>query len=142
RGPRGRRDPRLAAPGPGHAAPARGRDLRLALPRGPGQSRHRASAGHLARVRRRQPASHPAAPAGRARAMEERPAMRDETRRKESSLDDAIASLRDDVPASDVAEEAAARVWERLAPARLGFAPSSDAIAGCADVVALLPAHR
>ena len=68
--------------------------------------------------------------------------MRDETRRKESSLDDAIASLRDDVPAPDVAEEAAAHVWERLAPARLGFAPSSEAIAGCADVVALLPAHR
>ena len=68
--------------------------------------------------------------------------MRDETRRKESSLDDAIASLRDDVPAADVAEEAAAHVWERLAPARLGFASSSEAIAGCADVVALLPAHR
>src|SRR5258707_4702285 len=142
RGPRGRGDPRLAAPGPGHAASAGGRDLRPPLPRRPGQSRHRASAGYLARVRGRQPAPHPAAPAGGARAMEERPAMRDETRRKESSLDDAIASLRDDVPASDVAGEAAARVWERLAPARLGFAPSSDAIAGCADVVALLPAHR
>jgi len=68
--------------------------------------------------------------------------MRDQTRRKESTLDDAIASLRDDVPAPDVAEEAAAHVWERLAPARLGFASSSEAIAGCADVVALLPAHR
>jgi len=74
--------------------------------------------------------------------MEERPAMRDQTRRKESTLDDAIASLRDDVPAPDMAEEAAAHVWERLAPARLGLAPSSEAIAGCADVVALLPAYR
>jgi DNA-binding FrmR family transcriptional regulator len=74
--------------------------------------------------------------------MEERPAMRDETRRKESSLDDAIAALRDDVPASSVAEEAAAHVWERLAPARGGLASSVDAIAGCADVLALLPAHR
>ena len=46
--------------------------------------------------------------------------MRDETRGKESSLDDAIASLRDDVPAPDVADKAAAHAWQQLAPARVG----------------------
>jgi ferric-dicitrate binding protein FerR (iron transport regulator) len=68
--------------------------------------------------------------------------MRDQIGRKESTLDDAIASVRDDVPPADAADAAAARVWEQIAPLRRALTPSVDAISGCADVVVLLPAHR
>lgn len=68
--------------------------------------------------------------------------MRDETRGKEAGLDDAIASVRDDVPAADAADAAAARAWERVAPVQRVLAPSAEAITGCSDVLALLPSHR
>jgi hypothetical protein len=65
-----------------------------------------------------------------------------ESGRKELDVDDAIAAVRDDVPAPEVAGEAAARVWERLCPAAIAAAPSTEAIGGCADVRLLLDAHR
>jgi len=68
--------------------------------------------------------------------------MRDQIGRKESSLDDAIAAVRDDVPPADAADAAAERAWERIAPVQRAAASSVEAITGCADVVALLPAHR
>jgi hypothetical protein len=68
--------------------------------------------------------------------------MRDQIGRKESSLDDAIAAVRDDVPPAGVADAAAERAWERIAPVQRAAASSVEAITGCADVVALLPALR
>src|SRR5258705_988310 len=68
--------------------------------------------------------------------------MRDKIGRKESSLDDAIAAVRDDVPPAGAADAAAERAWERIAPVRQAAASSVEAITGCADVVALLPALR
>ncbi len=55
-------------------------------------------------------------------------------------LDDVVAAVRDDEAPAGAAESAAARVWERLEPHTGGVA--LEAIHGCADVRALLPAHR
>ena len=68
--------------------------------------------------------------------------MRDQIERKESSLDDAIAAVRDDVPPAGAADAAAERAWERIAPAQRAMVSPAEAITGCADVRALLPAHR
>src|SRR6187455_848025 len=68
--------------------------------------------------------------------------MRDPIGRKESSLDDAIAAVRDDVPPAGAADAAAQRAWERIAPVPRAMGSSVEAITGCADVRALLPAHR
>lgn len=59
-----------------------------------------------------------------------------------STLDDAIAAVRDDVPAAGVTGEAAARVWERIGPGATFDATAIETIGGCADVRALLDAHR
>ena len=67
--------------------------------------------------------------------------MKLEPGRHETTLDDAIAAVRDDEPPAAVAESAAARVWGRLAPAPVEAAPV-ESIHGCADVRTLLPAHR
>jgi ferric-dicitrate binding protein FerR (iron transport regulator) len=64
------------------------------------------------------------------------------------TLDAAIASVRDDVPAPGVEEKAATRAWERLAAAgnllsaQGRVVPMIESIAGCADVLALLEARR
>ena len=55
-------------------------------------------------------------------------------------LDDVVAAVRDDEAPAAAAESAAARVWERLEPHTEDVA--LEAIHGCADVRALLPAHR
>ena len=68
--------------------------------------------------------------------------MRDQIGRKESSLDDAIAAVRDDVPPAGAADAAAERAWERIGPAQRAMASPAEAITGCADVRGLLPAHR
>ena len=68
--------------------------------------------------------------------------MRDQIGRKESSLDDAIAAVRDDMPPAGAADAAAERAWERIAPVQRAAASSVEAITGCADVVALLPVLR
>jgi hypothetical protein len=55
------------------------------------------------------------------------------------TLDDAVAAVRDDLPAPAETASAAARVWDRIA------APPADAavrIRGCADVQALFTSHR
>ncbi len=57
-------------------------------------------------------------------------------------LQDAIAAVRDDEPKVAVAESAAARVWARLAPHAAADGAAIEAIHGCGDVRALLPAHR
>jgi hypothetical protein len=59
---------------------------------------------------------------------------------KVDKVDDAIAAVRDDEAPAGVAESAAARVWERLGPHAPALA--IETIHGCADVRALLPAHR
>jgi len=59
--------------------------------------------------------------------------MRETMGRKETSLDEAIAAVRDDKPLPGAAERAAARVWERLVPAASGLA-GVETIEGCADV--------
>ena len=59
---------------------------------------------------------------------------------KLDKLDDAIAAVRDDEAPAGVAESAAARVWERIGPHAPALA--IETIHGCADVKALLPAHR
>ena len=59
---------------------------------------------------------------------------------KNDTLHEAIAAVRDDEAPKGVAESAAARVWDRLEPHAPALA--IEAIHGCADVVALLPAHR
>ena len=59
---------------------------------------------------------------------------------KLDKLEDAIAAVRDDEAPAAVAEAAAARVWQRLEPHT--EAPPVEAIHGCADVLALLPAYR
>jgi ferric-dicitrate binding protein FerR (iron transport regulator) len=67
----------------------------------------------------------------------------EETRR--ISLDEAIAAVRDDAPGVGVEEKAAARVWQRLAAgegAGVAISTGSDAIGGCADVLALLEPRR
>jgi len=61
---------------------------------------------------------------------------------KLDSLDDAIAAVRDDEAPAAVAETAAARVRQRLAPHASPDAVPALAIHGCADVMALLPAYR
>jgi ferric-dicitrate binding protein FerR (iron transport regulator) len=63
------------------------------------------------------------------------------------TLDEAIATVRDDVPEAGVAERAAARVWPRIAadgaaPLVGAALPAVEAIGGCADVLALLEARR
>jgi len=68
--------------------------------------------------------------------------MKLEPGRDEATLDDAITALRDDESTAAVAELAAARVWQRLAPHASPDAVPVEAIHGCADVVALLPAYR
>jgi DNA-binding FrmR family transcriptional regulator len=68
--------------------------------------------------------------------------MRNGSERKEPGLDEAIASVRDDVAPPGAAEAAAARAWERIAPLPRGLTPSVEAITGCADVLTLVPAHR
>ncbi len=65
--------------------------------------------------------------------------MKLEPGRNEITLDDAIAAVRDDEAPVAEAEAAAARVWQRLAPPD---AVPVEAIHGCADVMALLPAYR
>jgi FecR protein/Putative zinc-finger len=62
--------------------------------------------------------------------------------RDETTLDDAIAAVRDDEAPAAVAETAAARMWERLLPHASSEAVRLVAIHGCADVVALLPEYR
>ena len=57
-------------------------------------------------------------------------------------LQDAIAAVRDDEPKAAVAESAAARVWDKLAPHAAANVAAIEAIRGCGDVRALLPAHR
>jgi ferric-dicitrate binding protein FerR (iron transport regulator) len=57
-------------------------------------------------------------------------------------LQDAIVAVRDDEPKASVAESAAARVWDKLAPHAAASGAAVEAIRGCADVRALLPAHR
>ena len=54
--------------------------------------------------------------------------MRDQTGRKESSLDDAIAAVRDDVPSAGVADAAAERAWERIAPAQRTMASDRKSV--------------
>jgi ferric-dicitrate binding protein FerR (iron transport regulator) len=62
--------------------------------------------------------------------------------RDQVDLERAIVAVRgDEVPAS-VAEAAGVRVWERLAREAGLPAGAVEAIRGCADVQALLPAHR
>ena len=68
--------------------------------------------------------------------------MKLELGRDETTLDDAIAAVRDDEAPAAVAETAAARVWQRLAPHASRDAVPVEAIHGCADVMALLPAYR
>jgi hypothetical protein len=68
--------------------------------------------------------------------------MKLEPGRDETTLDDAIAAVRDDEASAAVAETAAARVWERLAPHASPDAVRLVAIHGCADVVTLLPEYR
>jgi hypothetical protein len=68
--------------------------------------------------------------------------MRNQIGRKESSLDDAIAAVRDDAAPAGAADRAAERAWERIAPVQRAAPSSVEAITGCADVVALLPALR
>lgn len=65
------------------------------------------------------------------------------TRELESStLDDAVAAVRDDAPVAGVSRQAAVRVWERLAPHATTAAESGQPIHGCPDVRGLLPAYR
>jgi ferric-dicitrate binding protein FerR (iron transport regulator) len=78
--------------------------------------------------------------------------MRDQAGRDESTargrssvtLDEAIAAVRDDVPAAGVEEKAVARVWPRLAAVGDAAAVGGRAgtIEGCADILALLEARR
>ena len=68
--------------------------------------------------------------------------MKQERGRDEVTLEDAIAAVRDDEAPAAVADAAAARVWQRLAPHAADGRHRIDAIRGCADVQALLPAHR
>ncbi|HUG53268.1 MAG TPA: FecR domain-containing protein, partial [Vicinamibacteria bacterium] len=67
--------------------------------------------------------------------------MSDRAEPERITLDDAVAAVREDAPAAGVAEEAASRVFERIAP-RMAAAGATATIEGCADVRALLPAHR
>jgi ferric-dicitrate binding protein FerR (iron transport regulator) len=61
---------------------------------------------------------------------------------KDTRLDEAIAAVRDEQPPAGAAEEAAARVWPRVA-VEAGLAGGDVAsIRGCADVQALFPALR
>jgi ferric-dicitrate binding protein FerR (iron transport regulator) len=62
--------------------------------------------------------------------------------RDKLTLDDAIAAVRADEPAPGAMEEAAARVHARLQAEVAAPAGPVPAIRGCADVEALLPAHR
>jgi ferric-dicitrate binding protein FerR (iron transport regulator) len=57
-------------------------------------------------------------------------------------LDDAIAAVRDDEPAPAAMEQAGARVLSVLQAETRAGAAAVDSIRGCADVEALLPAHR
>jgi ferric-dicitrate binding protein FerR (iron transport regulator) len=59
---------------------------------------------------------------------------------KLDKLDEAIAAVRGDEAPAGVADSAAARVWERLEPHAPALAV--EAIHGCTDVMALLPAYR
>ena len=68
--------------------------------------------------------------------------MKLEPGRDETTLDGAIAAVRDDEASAAVAETAAARVWQRLAPHASPDAVPIEAIHGCADVMALLAAYR
>lgn len=67
--------------------------------------------------------------------------MTHETERKQVTLDDAVAAVRDDAAPAGAAESAAARVWERIAPRSADLA-SAQTIRGCHDVRGLLDAHR
>ena len=62
--------------------------------------------------------------------------------KKNLTLDDAVAAVRDDVPAAAETAAAAARVWERIAAGPSAAADMAHNIQGCADVQALFPAHR
>jgi hypothetical protein len=68
--------------------------------------------------------------------------MTNQPERDRVTLDEAIAAVREDAPAPGVAEDAASRVWERIAPRVAAAAGAMAPIEGCADVRALLPAHR
>ena len=57
-------------------------------------------------------------------------------------LDTVIAAVRDDEAPASVAEAAGARVWERVAREAGLQAGNVEGIRGCADVQALLSAHR
>ena len=61
--------------------------------------------------------------------------------RKQVTLDDAVAAVRDDAAPAGAAESAAATVWARIAPRSADLA-STQAIRGCHDVRGLLDAHR
>jgi hypothetical protein len=60
--------------------------------------------------------------------------------KKDVTLDDAVAAVREDAPAEAQTAAAAARVWERIAGQ--GAAGGAHEIRGCADVQVLFPAHR
>jgi hypothetical protein len=58
---------------------------------------------------------------------------------KDLKLDDAVAAVREDEPGPAETAAAGARVWERITAPSAAIA---NPIRGCADVQALLPAHR
>jgi ferric-dicitrate binding protein FerR (iron transport regulator) len=62
--------------------------------------------------------------------------------RDSEELDSAIAAMREDDAPDSVAEAAGARVWERVAREAGLQAANVGGIRGCADVQALLSAHR
>ncbi len=62
--------------------------------------------------------------------------------KKDLTLDDAVAAVRDHVPAAAETAAAAARVWERIAAGPSAAADMATNIQGCADVQALFPTYR
>jgi len=68
--------------------------------------------------------------------------MKEQAGRREITLDEAIAAVRDDRPPATTAEAAGARVWASLAQEGAAPGEAGGSIRGCADVQALFPALR